>query len=261
MNENSSQDVNVQVGTSDQIAVARHLGLEEVSAQTTTELISQIETKLGQDTMLEQARWFLMSVLRHANKAKWQELAESGVSEEDQYKLAEQYIGADDLKQSLRTVLKDAHCRFTLIRFAKARNISKLTLSTTTKAYKEACALLKQLDLVTAPPRPVRNRAAHKKATASGTAANRRATRRGFFEEGENETLGQVEIHTPTLKSKDDSQLSEEEYAELEQIIEGDGERVPASNWSYPTNEDRFSLLLGLAAGGGAFVIVLLLFL
>ncbi len=55
--------------------------------------------------------------------------------------------------------------------------------------------------------------------------------------------------------------MSEKEFSELSEVIEDEGERSAPAKWSYPTNEDRLSLLMGLAAGGGVIVIALLLFL
>ncbi|NKB32097.1 MAG: hypothetical protein GKR91_03270 [Pseudomonadales bacterium] len=261
MNEEIKQQNEKLNATQHQLNFSNALGLDVSDANSLDDLISMIETRLGQDTMLEQARWFIVSVLRHGNKDQWQDLSDSGISEEQQYELAQQYISSDDLKQSLRTVLKDNRCRFTLLRFAKSRNLAKRTLSTTTKAYKQALVQLKSAGLVTAPVRTVRKRNDRKKFEDSDSVVNRRAARRGYFDEDEVESSEQVDIQSPVTHRDREEKMSEEEYAELEEVIEGAGERAPAQNWSYPTNEDRLSLLMGLAAGGGVFVIVLLLFL
>jgi hypothetical protein len=43
--------------------------------------------------------------------------------------------------------------------------------------------------------------------------------------------------------------MSEEEFAELEEELSS-SKKSAATNWTYETNEDRLSLVLGLAGGG-----------
>jgi hypothetical protein len=243
-----------------QVTFANDCGVALTEIKDLEQLIYRIEVQLGQNTMLEQARWFVLSVLRHGNKKTWQDLSESNVADEQQYELAKLYIESDDLKHSLRTVLQDDRCRFTLLSFAKARNIDKLTLSTTTKAYKVALRLLQEAGLIKKPPHVGKKRVTRKRQDASGSAVNRRAARRGYFDD-ETVRFDEVEIQSPQTKREIPNSMSEEEYAELEQVIEASGDRQTSQNWSYHTNEDRLSLLMGLAAGCGVFVIVLLLFL
>lgn len=243
-----------------QVTFAHDCGVELEAVKDIEQLIYRIEVQLGQNTMLEQARWFILSVLRHLNKKNWQNLSECNITNKQQYELAQKYIEADDLKHSLRTVLKDNRCRFTLLRFAKARNIETLTLSTTTIAYQVASTLLQEAELIAKPLVSNKKRVVGKRHDNSGSAINRRAARRGYFDDN-SVKLDEVEIQSPQANRGKSVGMSEEEYAELEQVIEASGDRQVSQNWSYPTNEDRLSLLMGLAAGCGVFLIVLLLFL
>ncbi|MDD9889858.1 MAG: hypothetical protein OXU30_05895 [Gammaproteobacteria bacterium] len=256
--ENTSQQL---LSPSDaQLTLAQSLELELAELDNLQDLIASIEARLGQATMLEQARWFLLSILCHANKATWRDIEQSGIAEQKQYELAQQFNSSDQNKQSLRRVLKEIQCRYTLINFAKARNLERRTLSTTTKAYKAGKLLLVQAGLIGEMAKPIRRKVAPESEDRSGSVVNRRAARRGNFVE-EGGFLEPVEIHSPAPKQDREDLMSEEEFSELSEIIEGDGERVAPPKWTYPTNEDRLSLLMGLAAGGGVFVIALILFL
>ncbi|MFT6296525.1 MAG: hypothetical protein ACJATW_002820, partial [Glaciecola sp.] len=133
-----------------QRAFAESLGVVVSDFPDIEALVEKIETSLGQNTMLEQSRWFVMSVLCHSNRGAWLTIDESEIDKEKQYEIAGSYIGTDGFKQSLRTVLKEGRCKFTLLKFAKSRNIEKRTLSTTTKAFKHAQSLLKELGLINA---------------------------------------------------------------------------------------------------------------
>lgn len=264
MIEQTAPDYSAAQASVDQLAFAASLGIQLQAGSDANELITQVEDKLGQNTMLEQARWFILSVLRHANQADWNDLSGCDVSDEQQYGLAAKYIANDKQKKSLRKVLKDNRCRFTLIRFAKSRNLEQRKLSTTTKAFKQARQLLNESGLiqdVVIRKSASRHSAMKKWEDASGSVVNRRASRRGYFSDAAPDYIGELDFETaePNRDHMDD--LTEEEYAELEKVIVGDGDRSTQQNWSYPTNDDRLSLLLGLAAGCCVFIIVLWIFL
>ena len=249
--------------TPEQISLAETFAIAVKTDFSADQLVELIEQKLGQNTMLELARWFLMSVLRHSNRADWVTLPDSQMAETEQYALAASFIDRDDLKQSLHTVLKDNRCRFTLIRFAKARNIEKRVLSSTTKAFKQAQALLREAGLLegsgkkTASRKPASNAVQKAAGGASATVSHRRAARRGYFDDDPVDYTEELDIGSAKLNKDKLENLSDEEYAELQKLIVGEGERVPQQNWSYPTNEDRLSLLIGLAGGCVVFALVL----
>lgn len=244
-----------------QLEVAKGLDIPVAEFPTTTALVGKIEEALGQGTMLELSRWFVMSVLCHSNKLPWLSLNDCELDEEKQYALAGRYINSDEYKQSLRTVLKEDRCKFTLIRFAKSRNIEKRTLSTTTKAFKHAQTLLKEESLLAAktPARKSKSKPSTKKPKApdKGSLVDRRAARRGYFDD---EFL---DFLNPTGEGFDQGSgevsLSDEEFAELDAKIDIPGE--PAiEGWSGAASEDRSSLFVGLAAGGLMFALVLWIF-
>lgn len=235
------------------IAVADYPAIEK--------LVEQIETSLGQNTMLEQSRWFVMSVLCHSNRSPWLSIEDSELDKEKQYDIAGRYIASDELKQSLRTVLKEDRCKFTLLRFAKSRNLEKRTLSTTTKAFKHAQSLLREtglLDPAKAPGRKAQNKTRGKsKKEADNGSADRRAARRGYFEDDFLDFLnpqGAVEGQAVVQ-----SRMSDEEFAELDAKIDMMAEPAYYS-WSGAVSEDRSSLLIGLGAGCVMFAVIIWLF-
>lgn len=242
-----------------QLALAKRLDIAVAEFPTTTALVEKIEESLGQGTMLELSRWFVMSVLCHSNKLPWLSLADCELDEEKQYALARRYIHSDEYKQSLRTVLKENRCKFTLIRFAKSRNIEKRTLSTTTKAFKHAQTLLKEESLLTATNTKARKTkskpsATKKKAADKGSLVDRRAARRGYFDD---EFLDFLNPDGEGFKENESgSSLSDEEFAELDAKIDIPGEPV-IEGWSGAASEDRSSLIVGLAAGCLMFALVI----
>lgn len=259
------------VVSDNQRAFAESLGITVSDFSSIEALVEQIEKSLGQSTMLEQSRWFVMSVLCHSNRCAWLSIDESDVDKERQYEIASSYISTDDFKQSLRTVLKEDRCKFTLIRFAKSRNIEKRTLSTTTKAFKHAQSLLKELGLIKAAKarasktkkgqtaKTVQKKAVSKTKSEQDkdSLAGRRASRRGYFDDEFLDFLNPQEETSGPLDSL--VQMSDEEFAELDAKI--DMEAGPVfENWSGEQSEDRTSLLVGLAAGGVMFAVVIWLF-
>ncbi len=238
----------------DQISLGAKLGLDATIAE--SEFVPRIEQTLGQNTLLEQARYFLMSILCHANRSEWSSLDDCELSIEQQLELARQYIDGDEFKQSLRTVLKDDRFKFTLLHFAKARNASTRTLSLTTKAYKHGVEVLKKNSLVD--PNQKKTRAKRKavvKPKDKGSLVDRRAARRGYFDE---ELVNALEGPAKSQVHEEQQVISDQEFAELDAKL---GELdSPPENWTYNTAEDRFSLLTGLVLGCAVFAIVIWLF-
>lgn len=264
-----------------QAELASSLGISLDESSSLLQLMQALDKALGQKYLLEQARWFILSVYRHLTKANWDTISESGLSLEQQYELAEIYISSDKFKQSLITVLKDPRTRFTLLGFAKSRNLEKRVLSTTTKAYQHAKGILADKELVASKPLRKRGQAsasaksqsqatadtnsgadARPDAEAGDSVVNRRAARRGFADTSHADGQSEVEAESVSRASPDASQttMSEEEFEELEEELSS-GEKPAATNWTYETNEDRLSLLLGLAAGGGFCALMLWMFL
>ncbi|MDP6651529.1 MAG: hypothetical protein QGF90_05390 [Gammaproteobacteria bacterium] len=251
--------------TRDQLALARSIGISVDRLADLEQLIREIEQELGQSTLLEQSRWFVMSVLRYCSKAHWQDISQSSVSEQRQYELAASFIARDNLKQSLRIVLKEDRCRFTLIGFAKSRSVEKRVLSTTTKTFKQAKQLLQETGLLEVNTRGRSKRpdadtgvklVAKEHATGSGI--NQLAVQSGYFDDSAMDTVDALKIGSaePAMTKLD--KLSEEEYAELESvIIVQEGEMSTQQSQGYTGNENRQSLLMGFTTGCVMLAIVL----
>jgi|TARA_B100000959_G_scaffold96857_1_gene102636 hypothetical protein len=251
--------------TQDQLKLARSIGISVDRQADLGQLIREIEQELGQNTLLEQSRWFVMSVLRYCSKARWQDISQSSVSEQQQYELAASYIARDDLKRSLHTVLKEERCRFTLVGFAKARSVEKRVLSTSTKAFKQAKQLLQEAELLEVNKRSRSKRPAADtraklvaKEHATGSGIKQGAARSRYFDDSAMDTVGALKIGSaePAMTKLD--KLSEEEYAELESaIMVQEGEMSPLQSQSYTGNENRQSLLVGFTTGCVMLAIVL----
>ena len=267
-----------QVISPQQAELASSLGISLDESTSLGQLMLELDKALGQQYLLEQARCFILSVYRHLTKANWDSVSESGLSLEQQYELAEIYISRDKFKQSLITVLKDPRTRFTLLGFAKSRNLEKRVLSTTTKAYQHAREILADKELVAMKPARKRGQAsvncnsqsqadadkslgADANPEAGDSVVDRRAARRGFTDGGHADDKPEVEAESVDFANPEtgEAAMSEEEFAELEEELSS-SKRPAATNWTYETNEDRLSLLLGLAAGGGVCALMLWIF-
>jgi hypothetical protein len=272
-----------RVISDNQRAFAKSLGIVVADGSNIEELVEKIETSLGQNTMLEQSRWFVMSVLCHSNRCAWLTIDESEIDKEKQYEIAGSYIGTDDFKQSLRTVLKEDRCKFTLLRFAKSRNIEKRTLSTTTKAFKHAQSLLKESGLISAAKTTARKDAKIenvkrveiaqkgdevKEARQSSSPekmsepdkdslAGRSSAPGGDREDDFLTFLNPLQENEELLNSQ--LQMDDQEFAELDAKVDMEAESA-CESWSGEESEDRTSLLVGLAAGGVMFAVVIWLF-
>ena len=246
--------------TSNQIQFAESMGVDVGSAESVESVMQQIERALGQQNIRELTRWFLMSVYRHGMKAKWNELADSGLSETAQQELVDQLVASDEFKQSILTVLKDVRCRYTLLSFGKTRNPANRSLANSTKAFKQARQVLRDADLIKSPGK--KSAASAKKSPqasdgadkAHDMAASRRAARRGYSVQPlEQEPAWE---QPPATKSAQDDQLSDEEFDELDKVLKEGGESS-GQRFTYQTNEERLSLLLGVLAGFAACVVLL----
>ena len=257
--------------SSNQRAFAEGLGIVVADFPVIGALIEKIEDSLGQNTMLEQSRWFVMSVLCHSNRCTWGSIDDSDIDKEKQYEIAANYIATDNFKQFLRTVLKEDRCKFTLLRFAKSRNLEKRTLSTTTKAFKHAQSLLKELGLINPTKATARkileNKKDHKTKKAQTKSDNkpkakkdkdllvhRRTARDGCFG---NDFLNPLQ--ESEKKAGFSGQMSDQEFDELDAKIDILSESAFV-NWPSAQSEDRTSLLVGLATAGVVFAVVIWLF-
>ncbi len=236
--------------TAEQLQFAAGLGIEGRQGEDVTAFILRIEQQLGQDSLLELARWFLLSVLRHLQQQDWQSPDGCGIEQARQYELAAEFIARDEYKQSLLVVLKDHRFRFALLRFAKGRNPQQRILSSSTKAFRHAKGILVRHGLVDARMvnrrgrRPVRNTMPEVNTTSS-----RRAARRGARLIAPEQAL---HLNESAEAKKSPSEMSEEEFVELDKVLAGSDSQA-GQPWTYQTNDERLSLLLGALAGGALF--------
>ena len=256
-----------------QAELASSLGISLDESTSLRQLMLELDNALGQQYLLEQARFFIISIYRHLTKANWDSVAESGLSLEQQYELADIYISSDKFTKSLITVLRDPRTRFTLLEFATSRNLEKRTLSTTTKAYQHAKEILAGKELMATKSAAKRRMASVNSDSHSQTDAdkrpganpavgysviNRRAARRGFWASGHaggKLWIGSKSVRPATPEARETT-MSEEEFAELEEDLSS-SKKPEATNWTYETNEERLSLALGLVAGGVFCTLVL----
>ncbi|MEQ8954642.1 MAG: hypothetical protein RL120_10960, partial [Gammaproteobacteria bacterium] len=160
-------------------------------------------------------------------------------------------------KTAVQAVLRDPRFRFTLVQFGKNRNPDSLTLSSSTKAFRRALQLLGQG--LEQPRKELPAQAAPPTAASQGLVVDRRARRRGFSMADHGEALPPLESIRVAAKPGPDSSMNEDEYQALEQELEH-AVAVEDRNFSYRSNEDKISLVLGMASGLVLFLLVLLVF-
>lgn len=251
--------------TRNQLQFAESLNVDVKSADSLESIVQQIERALGQRNIRELTRWFLISVYRHLLRAKWDDLADCGIDEATQAELVDELVASDDFKQSILTVLKDVRCRYTLLTFGKTRDPANRSLANSTKAFKQARQLLRDVELVKPVAKKPKSRAQSNHSIArnesigdttqtQGMAVNRRAARRGYSAQSSEESPAWEK--PPSKKDSQDEPLSEEEFQELDKALK-EGGKSSGQRFTYNTNEERLSLLLGVLAGFAACVVLL----
>lgn len=286
---------------SNQISLAADLGILLEEGASADSVVLKIDQALSKKSVEERARWFVLSVFRHLTAAQWPEPGASKLDMPRQYSLAQDCLRVDGFKKSMTTVLKDRRYAFTLLSFGKTKNVKKNLMSSGTKAYKIAAAVLEEAGLLQKPERidngelvedikeepatlssateayesvaavaeedglpemPAEDSGETSAArTLDNTAANRRAGRRGYLAAELHSARAAHSTEEPAAKKNQVSSMSEKEFLDLEAAIENSPQKPTQQEWSYRSNEDRWSLILGLAAGVGFFSLVLILFL
>lgn len=237
------------------------------------ELVTRIETLLGDRASLECARWYVLSVMRHLTGMQWFDPVESGVPMEQQYELAQKCLASPGYVQSIKAVLKSDVCKYALVEFRRKRKLSRRILANTTVAFACAREILDDAQLLVdratevsakQAPDPVHRQGTEVDLPEVTTASLRRAGRRGFTGEAAHQ-----ELQTPAFKAEIDrssqavtARLTPQEYAELEQALarQKSHSGVQLSWQDFGTDESR-SWLLGMIAGLVLFAGILLLFL
>lgn len=218
------------------------------------------------DATHELARWFLMSVLRHLQDAQWQDPDASGLEREQQERLVQRFMAEAATRKSLLAVLRDERLRWRLLRFARSRNPARGIVSESTVAFSRAKQLLAEAGLLDTPGRSTAASAEQADSPASplsvqeplaadhhqASIVQRRAERRQF------RLAKRTSDPPPKDAGHDDArlQMSDEEYAQLEQILSREPPRATPSSPGRHLNEERVSLLSGMLAGVLVFVLV-----
>lgn len=266
-----------------QLHLAAELNIDDADVLSASELIAAIESRLGDRTALECARWFIMSVLRHERQALWNNPDKSDIAREYQYDLAAQCLAAPEFVQSIKTVLKGDSCKYMLVEFRRTRNPRKHILANTTIAYQRAIGILRQAQLLGLNPDPDSANSAHEQSSglsADITTTNmRRASRRGFSvdvarqdESGAFGDLSDKPGHGIAHATQDmavvtatqttlNTGMTAQEYAELERALSRQKASLPIhKSWHRFGDNERRSWLLGLLAGFAAFAAILFIF-
>ncbi len=257
-----SESSTVYMPNPDQCSVAEELGIDSTDLLNTDIAVALIENKLGVNSIEVLARWFMMSVLRHVNRASWAEISENQMDHARQESLVKDCLAVPGFATSLKTVCKDNRTKYRLVGFASSKNLDRGVLSTATKAYKIAVQVLAEAGLVeerksgNSKNKKVAVAASHVLADISQkTAVGRRAERRGYHGDDF------MEVDEAISKSNREESMSKEEFADLEAALSRNDPEIAQQDWNYQSKEDRWSLILGLLAGVGFFVFVALLFL
>lgn len=266
MTETSSPDPN-------QISLGAELGIELAEAASSEIAVSKIDEALAEKSLEEQARWFALSVYRHLTSGQWSEPAASELELSQQYSLARACLAVNGFSKSMTTVLKDRHCLFTLLTFGKVKDKKRNLMSSTTRAFKIAVEIINEGSLLPGHESQEQHETAETETetetevelpeskSRDNTAANRRAGRRGYLSAELNAAPASHNSQEISVRKHQASSMSEKEFLDLEEAIENSTQQVEQQEWSYRSKEDRWSLILGLAAGVGFFSLVLILFL
>lgn len=267
-----------------QLVLARELEVENAHELSARELVVAIESRLGDRAALEYTRWFIMSVLRHEQKANWNDPDQSGLSRDTQYELASLCLSAPEFAQSIKTVLKGDTCKYALVEFGRSRKPRRHKLSNSTVAYQHAVALVRNgvklesslLDGVATISEPLSHKT---QSPQKRTFNSRRASRRGFSADpkqhietdatlaessSQNTEILQTEIENPAVNEvqlNHSRGLSQHEIAELDLAL---SRNPPRSSRHYSlfqfSDEESRSWLLGMLAGFATFGAILILF-
>lgn len=207
---------------------------------------------------LELARWFLLSVKRHLLKAEWSDTGgdyaeESGLSLERQQQLAETFLKDRSALQSIRLVLRAPELQNRLIRFGQNRDLQRLQVANTSKAYLRAESLLLPGEQ---PVNEIGKPSQESSPADLPTIASRRAARRAAPEQ----PASTDEVLTPRVdagnRDKAGNEMSDAEFSYLQKALAGDEVEVVGRRPRLRINPDHLSLFYGVLAGLLLFVLV-----
>lgn len=244
-----------QTAAAGQYAVAMELGVEVPLDSDSRMVVELLEKHLGDNALREQARWFVLSVLQHQRQVKWHSSAQSGVSPEQQYELADQCLSHPQFVQSLKIVLKDDGCKYCLIEFGRSRHSARRILSNSTVAFQYAEQVIEQARLAT--PTVLESGP-----DQQPTISLRRAHRRGFVPESEATNHEADSQPRASTAATDEPQLSAHEVEELERLLTQQPDSHTSGRWrmmfrGFGSDESR-SWLTGVCVGLAVFVLFLL---
>lgn len=210
----------------------------------------------------ELARWFLLSILRHARSEQWASPDASGLSESQQYLLADLFLKNRSAKQSLKLVLRSPDNQCCLVNFGSSRDVDSQQLVNTTKAFRHGLAVLHQsghLSLTSQSDSDSEIDYSSPRSDAISTVSQRRAARRLMVSEPG--SAGPVhDTGSRRATSEHSPAMSDEEYSALRKAIAEKDSSTSKPAHRPRIGSDQLSLIWGVLAGVVFFLVVNSLF-
>ena len=200
------------------------------------------------------ARWFLLATVSYLRQENWQQLADSSLDAELEDALVAEFLADNAARRSLLTVLRDPRFLERLPTFGQQRDPARGMLADSTLAFKRARQLLERHQLLDSGPTETGESAGQSRqdSQAPESIVQRRAARRAVpFSTA-------AEVFPPDRNKLEDGQeqMSDEEYARLEEALSRPMQESSPPSSAFTLNEERLSLLAGLLAGLLLFALV-----
>jgi hypothetical protein len=200
------------------------------------------------------ARWFLLAAVSSLRQENWQQLADSTLDAELEDALVAQFLADNAARRSLLTVLRDPRYLERLPTFGQQRDPARGMLADSTLAFKRARSLLERHQLLDSGPRETGESVGQSRqgSQAPESIVQRRAARRTAA------FSGAAEVRPPAGNKAgvEQEQMSDEEYARLEEALSRPVQESSPPASGFGLNEERLSLLSGLLAGLLLFALV-----
>jgi hypothetical protein len=200
------------------------------------------------------ARWFLLAALSSLRQENWQQLADSSLNAELEDALVAQFLADNAARRSLLTVLRDPRFLERLPTFGQQRDPARGMLADSTLAFKRARQLLERHQLLDSGTTDMSQSAGQSRqdSQAPESIVQRRAARRAVA------FSTAAEVCPPGGNKLEDGQeqMSDEEYARLEEALSRPMQESSPPSSAFTLNEERLSLLAGLLAGLLLFVLI-----
>ncbi|MEX2129954.1 MAG: hypothetical protein WD772_00590 [Pseudohongiellaceae bacterium] len=234
-----------------QLQYLQELGITDMQEAPVDHIVKVIEESLGERKFIEQARWFVLSVIADCTGERSQDSAtgkfRSTLNYQDQLRLAQQLLEDSGARNSLASILRNRRARYKILPFAPQAQTAAQVLSNQSKAYSFVVRLL-STDLSATesitPERP-----------EPETINHRRARRRQAIV---------VRIDSSRIDSTPEalrSSLSTTELEQFEKVLSKPVDEILRRKTTVRIAEDRLSLAAGFVTGIVVFVLAWLLLL